>query len=276
MGDTLREYDFDPKLSTGTAYVFRQARSGRRMRMSVWTLMKLVFFLGCCFGLIVTLGRAVGAAREAARRSQCSCNFCGILLALHNYHSAYNALPPAYVVNASGRPMHSWRVLILPYIEQSALYNLYDFSEPWDGPNNVKLLNSMPPSFACPSRFSNPTNLTSYVAVTGPGTIFPGPSSTKLDDVIDGTSNTLMVVEVDNVKVPWTAPIDLDVRTMSFRINDPKRPAISSKHPSGAHVGFVNGHTRWAPDSVTPNNLKALLTIGGGEGINPDQALDVK
>ena len=274
VADPLTECDIDPEFSTGTADKPRPARSGRRMRMSVWNVMKAVFVLVCVFGLIAALGSGVGTSREAARRAQCSCNFCGILLAMHNYHSTYNALPPAYVADASGRPMHSWRVLILPFIDQSALYNLYDFSEPWDGPNNVKLLNSMPQNFACPSRFSNLTNLTSYVAVTGPGTIFPGATSTRLDDVTDGTSNTLMVVEIDNVKVPWTAPIDLDVRTMSFRINDPKRPAISSKHPGGAHLGFVNGRTRWAKDSVTATNLKALLTIGGGEGITGDQALD--
>src|SRR5437660_600218 len=81
-------------------------------------------------------------------------------------------------------------------------------------------LNSMPTVFACPSRSSNPTNLTSYVVITGPGTMFPGALSTKFADVTDGLPNTLLVVEVSNVNIPWTAPQDLDVRTMSFRIND--------------------------------------------------------
>ena len=172
--------------------------------------------------------------------------------------------------------MHSWRVLILPFIEQHDLYQQYNFSEPWNGPNNIKLLNSMPSNFACPSRFSVPTHLTSYVAVTGPGTIFPGSTTSKLADITDGTSNTLMVVEVDNVNIPWTAPRDLDVRTMSFRINDPIRPGISSKHPRGANVGVADGRTLWAPSSVTPGNLKALTTIAGGEGITADKALDFK
>ena len=119
--------------------------------------------------------------------------------------------------------MHSWRVLLLPYMEQTAFYNRYKFNEPWNGPNNITLLNSMPSTFACPSRFSQPTNLTSYVAVTGPGTMFPGTESTKFDDVTDGTSNTLMILEVSNANIPWTAPVDLDVRTMSFQINDRKR-----------------------------------------------------
>jgi hypothetical protein len=249
------------------------SRTRRRMQIHVSTLMKLVIVLACCFGLIAVLGRAVANAREAARRAQCSCNFCGILLALHNYDSAYGTLPPAYIADANGTPMHSWRVLILPFIEQSALYNQYDFSEPWNGPNNIKLLNRMPNNLTCPSRFSNPTNLTSYVAVTGPGTVFPGAGSVKLADVTDGLSNTLMVVEVANWNVPWTAPLDLDIRTMSLRINDPKRPGISSKHPGGANAGCADGRTRWARESILPGNLRALFTIAGGEGITADQAL---
>jgi prepilin-type processing-associated H-X9-DG protein len=235
--------------------------------------MEVVVALACVVGLVAVLCPAIWNAREAARRSQCSCHFCGILLALHNYNSQYGSFPPAYIADPSGRPMHSWRVLILPYIEQQTLYAQYDFSEPWNGPNNIKLLKSMPNVFACPSRFSNATNLTSYVAITGPGTVFPGSSSAKLADITDGASNTLMVVEVANVNIPWTAPWDLDVRTMSFRINDPNRPGISSKHPGGANVGFADGRTQWARESLLPEHLRALFTIAGGEGISADQAL---
>src|SRR5262249_9849418 len=131
-------------------------------------------------------------------------------------------------------------------------------------------------NLACPSRFSNPTNLTSYVAVTGPGTIFPGARSTAIADITDGTPNTLMVVEVADVQIPWTAPWDLDVRAMSFRINDTTGRGIWSKHPGGANVGVADGHTWWAPESVTPENLKALLTISGGERITADQVLGRK
>jgi len=195
-------------------------------------------------------------------------------LALHNYHSNYGAFPPAYLADSNGKPMHSWRVLILPFMEQTPLYNQYNFNEPRNGPTNSALLNAMPPIFACPSRFAGPTNLTSYVAITGPGTVFPGIQSTKLEDVTDGTSNTLIVVEVDNLRVPWTAPNDLDIRTMSFKLNDPKHAGISSKHPGGAHLGVVDGRTRFAYDWTSPGLLKALLTIAGGEGTTMDQALE--
>jgi hypothetical protein len=250
-----------------------------RKQMSVWTLMKLVLVLGSSLGLFVLLARAAADAREAARRAQCMGNLKQLGLALHNYHVAYDALPPAYIADASGRPMHSWRVLLLPFMGESALYNRYDFSEPWNGPNNIKLLNNMPWTFACPSWHDYPptsTTLTSYVAVTGPGTMFPGTSSTKFADVTDGISETLMIVEVADVKIPWTAPQDLDVRTMSFRVNDPKRLGISSKHPGGANVGLGDDAIRFMRESIVPGNLRSLVTIAGGAAISADEALPSK
>jgi type II secretory pathway pseudopilin PulG len=252
--------------------------SGKRRRRSPkrGMIFKIAVFFSCVGGLLALLVPAVQSAREAARRSQCACNLCQIKLALQNYHSTYECFPPAYLADATGKPIHSWRVLILPFMEQHPLYDQYDFREPWDGPSNIKLLDSMPPSFACPSRFSGPTNLTSYVAVTGPGTIFPGATPTKIEDIKDGTSNTLMVVEVANVNIPWTSPQDFDARTMSFRINDPRRPGISSKHPGGANGVLADASTRFLRDAITPGNLRALITIAGGEAITADQALDAK
>ena len=251
----------------------------RRRRTVRGLIFKIAIALSCVAVLLGFLVPAIWSAREAARRSQCLCNLCGIKLALLNYHDTYETFPPAYIADANGQPMHSWRVLILPYMSYGGLYDRYDFREPWDGPNNIKLLNEMPGTFACPSwhdQRDTPTTLTSYVAVTGPGTIFPSEKTTRIEDITDGRSNTLMVLEVANVSIPWTSPQDLDVRTMSLRINDPKRRGISSKHPGGANVVFADGSARFARESIAPENLKALLTIAGGEGITADQALDSK
>src|SRR5262245_52749889 len=91
-------------------------------------------------------------AREAARRMQCSNHLKEIGLALQNYHDVYQSFPPAYVANGEGRPMHSWRVLILPYLGHKALYDQYHFDEPWDGPNNSQLHKEKVSVFCCPSR----------------------------------------------------------------------------------------------------------------------------
>lgn len=246
-------------------------------RISVRRALGLILGVACVLAVAVWFVRAVESAREAARRAQCVCNFCQITLALHNYESTYGTLPPAHLDDASGKPMHSWRVLILPFMEQNALYSAYNFSEPWDGPSNRKLLNSMPPIYSCPSR--NPgvaTNLTSYVAVTGPGTAFPDGRTVAFQDIKDGTSYTVIAVEIENVDIPWTEPRDLDVRTMSFRVNDPKHAGVSSRHPGGANITFADGGKRFLREGVTPGELRAQFTIDGGEKIDVDAALSRK
>jgi prepilin-type processing-associated H-X9-DG protein len=248
-------------------------------RVSTRRAVVLILGLGCVFALTASLSRAVEQAREAARRAQCACNFCQITLALTNYNDTYGSLPPAHVDDASGRPMHSWRVLILPFMEQSALYSMYNFNEPWNSAGNSRLLGMMPNIFACPSRHDTrrrPTSLTSYVVVKGPGTAFPEGKSVKLTDIKDGTSSTIVAVEVENLDIPWTEPRDLDVRSMSFRVNDPKRAGISSRHPGGANIAFVDGSQHFLCEGITPQEMKALFTIDDGESINVEEATSRK
>lgn len=103
-----------------------------------------------CGGILAALLLpAVQAARQAARRNQCVTNLRQISLAMLNYHDVWNSFPPAYIADENGRPKHSWRVLILPYLEQQTLYDRYDFNEPWDGPHNSQLAALMPPVYAC-------------------------------------------------------------------------------------------------------------------------------
>ena len=166
------ENDFDFGTS---AITFKPALTRRRSPIRGWTLIKLGLILAFASGLFAILASAVMAACEAARRSQCTCNLCQIKLALHNYHETYGTLPPAYIVDANGKPMHSWRMLIMPFLEQSGIFNQYDFSEPWNGPNNIKLLDSMPSNLACPSRLDKPIKLTSYVVITDRERCSPGP-----------------------------------------------------------------------------------------------------
>jgi type II secretory pathway pseudopilin PulG len=162
----------------------------------------------CCLGL-----PAVSRAREAARRSQCANNLKQIGLALHSYVDQYKTLPPAHIADANGRPMHSWRVLILPYIEGEKVYEQYRFDEPWDGPNNRKLASQMPGPYSCPSdrRYSTTGNtMTSYVAVIGPKTAWPNGHGRSLSEIIDGTSNTVLVVESHSQQVNWMEPRDVE------------------------------------------------------------------
>jgi prepilin-type processing-associated H-X9-DG protein len=208
--------------------------------------------------------------RRPTYRTECLNNVRNIVLALHNYHSFYGSLPPAYIADANGRPMHSWRVLILPYLDRTDLYEIYRFDEPWDGPNNSKLHDLIVDAFRCPQGHGGARSTeTSYVAIVGPETIWPGDGAVKLDDVSDGLGSTLLVVEIANSGIHWMEPRDLHVSQMTQTINSKSGQGISSGHPGGAVVGFADGRVRFLSDNTPAATIEALLTIRGGEKI-PD------
>jgi hypothetical protein len=256
----------------GPAFLIVLPSPRRRWWMTIRGLQTLVFVLGCFFCLGLTVISWPTCCGEAPRRVQCVNNLKQITLALHAYHERYGSFPPAYVADASGRRMHSWRVLILPFLEQSALHERYDFNEPWNGPHNIRLVDEMPYVFDCPSRYPAPKGRTSYVVITGPGTMFPGVRSVKYTDVTDGGSCSLAVVETANTAIPWTAPVDLDIRTMSFRLNEPGRLGLSSKHPGGANFTCGDGHAGFMKQTIDPKRLRELVTIADGNGNNGDQS----
>jgi hypothetical protein len=121
---------------------------------------------------------------------------------MHGYHDVFNRLPAAAIVDKDGKPLLSWRVAILPYLEQEALYKQFKLDEPWDSPNNIKLLDKMPRIYGPPG------DKTVYRVFTGPGTVFDGKQGLKLTAIPDGTINTIIVVEAQEA-VPWTKPEEL-------------------------------------------------------------------
>ena len=206
---------------------------------------------------------------KAARQTQCRSNLREILLAIQAYEQKYGEFPPAYVADANGRRMHSWRALILPFLDLGEPID-YDFSEPWDGPRNIRLLDQMPGIFRCPEQDHYLSGATNYAAITGPGTMFPGSSSVRRSDVNDGLENTVSIVEVTNVPIPWTAPIDLDARTISFEINEPRSPSIGSLHPGGANLATADGGAHFVKVGTSSAIIRAMTTIDGGESLAID------
>ena len=116
---------------------------------------------------------ALQSPRESPPRTQCMNNLKQITIAIENYHVRYGSFPPAYVADATGRPLYSWRVLILPFMDQQALYRAFHLDEAWDGPNNRKLSQIPLAAFHCPSDEQDATT-TDYLAVVGPNTVWPG------------------------------------------------------------------------------------------------------
>ena len=211
-------------------------------------------------------------AREAARQTQCRGRLKQLALAFHNYHDAYGCFPPAYVADADGRAMHSWRVLLLPYMDQTTLYNEYRFDEPWDSPHNRTLASKIYlPVYQCASGPQAGVTLhTDYVVIVGPETLFPGATMTRLSDITDGSTNTILLAEIANSHIEWMEPRDLRAHEMSFVLNPPVRPGISSHHPSGPAVALADGSVTRLKNPLRPETLQVLTTIAGGEVLSRD------
>lgn len=211
---------------------------------------------------------AVRTARPAARRMQCSNNLKMIGLALINYHERYGRLPPAYTTDDQGNRLHSWRTLVLPFLEENALYEKIDLSKPWNDPTNAEVFATrMPPMFHCPgfepSSKSSPVTKTLYqVVVDGEGG-FPGADSRKLSDIKDGVANTLLAIEVPmEAAVDWMSPNDIDW-TILFAVNDKSELA----HQKVFLVVFADGSVSSLNASSTIAVKRSLLTIAAGDTV---------
>jgi prepilin-type processing-associated H-X9-DG protein len=196
--------------------------------------------------------------RESARESQCKNNLKAIGLALHNYHDRWQSFPPAYTVDAQGRRLHSWRVLILPFLGQQGLYNSIDLSQPWDSPVNAPFLATRPPEFGCPSDVAPGATSTNYVAVVGDKCVFRGEKSVSIQEITDGTSNTILVGEVVGTNIPWMKPDDLSLS--SFR-------GFSSKHSDAVHFLMCDGsvHSMPSKPSLPATPAPAQFTREGSD-----------
>ena len=234
----------------------------------LWLPVHLMHVLGtlAALGLVAVLLMppiGVGSA-VAGRRMACQNNLRQIAIALHNYHDIYGCLPPAYIADKSGRPMHSWRVLILPFMEQKDLYKQYRFDEPWDGPNNRKLADQVISIYSCPSETHHPSTETSYVAVIGPRTAWPGEKQIGLADMADGTANVLLVVEVHDSGIHWMEPRDLHVTQMAPTINAPHGQGISSDHKTTTNAAYADGSVKSLSAKLPADVLRSWIIRDDG------------
>jgi type II secretory pathway pseudopilin PulG len=226
----------------------------------------VVAILGILVAVLLPARRT--GVREAVRRIQCSNHLKQIGLALQNYHDDYRSFPPAYFADAEGKPIHSWRVLILPYMEQKSLYDKYSFSEPWNGPNNSKLHSEVLHVYGCPSRpGKQPRTETSYVAIVGAQTAWPGETTINYDAIADKKSDTILIVEMAKSGIHWMEPRDLDFTQMPMAVNPEHGPGMSSPHPNVALAVFADGHTAALTKNTPPEILRRLLMIADGEQI---------
>ena len=223
---------------------------------------------------IAMLVPAVHSARVAAQRAQSINNLKQIGLAMHNLHSAQNHFP-ADVRSKAGKPLLSWRVQLLPFLEQQALFNEFKLDEPWDSPHNKPLLEQMPAVFAVPNSPAEPGK-TFYRGFSGKRAIFDQTvtKGIKISDITDGTSNTIAVVEAKEA-VSWTKP-ESDIPSGDDAIvRKPAelqalRESLGGHFPEGFNVLFCDGSVRFLKDSVSLQVLRALITRNGGEVVSSD------
>lgn len=242
--------------------------------LRLWLVIVMVF-VGCdAIGIGMSLFLpAVQAAREAARRSQCTSNLQEIGLAMYRYHEKHGSFPPAFLTDADGKPMHSWRVLILPFLGEEQLYSEYRFDEPWNSEHNRALAARMPAVYYCPSDQNGMSLQTSYVMLVEPGTISDGSKSHSVADIRDGLANTILLAEAVDANIAWMEPRDLNAEAVSVAVygsgEELPRDArsISSRHVQ-VPLLFCDGSVRTYDRSLlSEDQLKAMTTIAGGERI---------
>jgi hypothetical protein len=217
--------------------------------------------------LFAALGPLVQRIQARGLREESSNHLKQFGLAMHNYHDTYKQFPSQASSSPDGKPLLSWRVLILPFVD-GKLYKQFHLDEPWDSEHNRKLIDEMPAIYRSPAQGSRgEKGLTTYVVPVGEGAIFGGKKAASIKDIADGTCNTILVVEVppENAVI-WTKPDDL-----AF---DPQRPAkgLGEVYPGGFPALTADGAAHFLPVELLakPELLRTLFTESGMEVIDWD------
>jgi hypothetical protein len=216
--------------------------------------------------LVALLLPAVQAARDAARRASSGNNLKQIGIALHNYHEAFRQFPVGEserVQYQDGKQLLSWRVHLLPFLEENVLYRQFKLDEPWDSPHNIKLLDQIPPVYVNPRYDLG--NRTVYVAPEGPQTVLGSGKRVRFRDVSDGTSQTIAVITAGPARaIPWTKPQDLAL--------DPDDPVTSiGVEQESFQVLLLDGAVQTISTGITGEILKRLIQRNDGEPVNLDR-----
>ncbi|XZE55026.1 DUF1559 domain-containing protein [Planctomycetaceae bacterium SH139] len=226
----------------------------------------LVFTLMVCAVFGALLLPAIQAAREAARRTSDSNNMKQIALAMHNHDAAHAGLPLPAVLDSEGQEVLSWRIRLLPYIEQWALYERVDLEnpKPWNAPENAFLLEFRPITYASTRAELVPALANVFVIATNPGppesvqAAFTHGESVSFSDFEDGLSNTILAVMLTQAAVEWTKPSALTPEEAFAAIQN---------EPLGVTVAMADGSVKFLSKTIDHATFMALCTRNGGERV---------
>lgn len=237
----------------------------------------LVLFACGAVALLRYGSPAVSTLQSNRMRAQSLRNVERIAAALNAYAADHGSYPPARTERADGTAMHSWRVLLLPYLGEDALFDQYDMNQPWDSATNRELAQRVPLVYRPPGGLVFGTEA-GYSLITGPGTLFPpalprGSGALGPRDVSDDPGQTLLVVESlpqTNTLMSWIEPSDLDAGVMQGVIGAAAGREIGGTLPGGAVVATVDGRGHFLDARSSPRTVMALITIAGGEPLADD------
>ncbi len=246
-------------------------------------------------GVVSILHRSTQSSRTRSSRN----NLVGVILGIHNYTAQHRQLPQHAIVDDSGKPIHSWRTLVTPCL--AGVPQLYRWDEPWDGPYNSRLAHGLdihidaspldefgeplfktmgpydgPIDYAWPFRPVDVSGGESdfhirFFAIVGDTTAWPDNRSITFNDIGDGVTNTIVIAESHTLEAFWSQPIDLRFDQMTFTVNDPKGPGISSPRKRGPLVAFADGTVLHLNPKTPQDVVRSLLTANGGETIERSQ-----
>ncbi len=203
-----------------------------------------------------------GGGVESSRRSKSNNNLRHIAIAMHNYADSNKTLPPPAIVSKDGKPLLSWRVALLPYLENQALYDKFHLDQPWNSEHNKKLIAEMPDVYRSPTAKALSSGKTVYLLPRGRGTMFESAEGARFSEVKDGLSTTMMLVEANAEQaVEWTKPQDVEI--------DPADPfqKLLGLRGDVFLAGFGDAAVRALSRHMDKENLKAMFTPAGGESV---------
>ena len=204
-------------------------------------------------------------AQQGALKTASANNLKIIGLAMHAYADTYRGtFPAAAIYSKDGKPLLSWRVAILPFLDQGNLYKQFKLDEPWDSAHNKKLLDKMPKAYAAPGVDTKGPHMTFYRVFSGPGTIFDGKLGQRITAIPDGLSNTILVVEAGE-EVPWTKP-----GLLPYDAGKPL-PKLGGVFKDGFTVLLADGSVRFLRRDADVQLLRAAITRNDGQPIDWDK-----
>ena len=218
----------------------------------------------CLLGVFLLYGYwCVRSAHDRLIEGKCVAHLSMIGSALFWYKHANGSFPPLYMADANGKPMHSWRVSILPYMGYQELFSQYRFDEPWNSEHNRRLASQMPEQYRCPASLDKRGTRTNYLAVVGAHAAWHGDRGVTDTEIGDASAhfNTIMVVETNDSQVDWMEPRDMSFEDAARGVNASGKAGISSHHPDGANCVTTDGHVHLLAGEISESLLRWLLTV---------------